>query len=859
MARAPLAAPGQLPCWGKRKDPGAGRGRWGEPRLGVSAQHPAGGPAAAQTIAQAEPPRPVHSSRAGAGPRPGSPASRGPFVAPEGRQEVGAVGGARRGPPPLPRPGSSSRSAPAVGTGRGEEGGATGAPPGTRPRRPPRAPGADPPSQPGGGVPGGPGLDAPAGWGSRGPSPPAPGSGTRSPGTCSPPNQRPPPSAGRGRPLPQLRGFERKQSGGAGSVAEPGLRTPPAGPGPTREGGRVGSPSPPAARTRGRGRTPRRAPRTRPRGGAPSPRPSQRRGSGGSGGAQAGRPPLVPSPSCRWGCRGAPGRGGPAWIAGLAFLPGGTGGRGGGEPRAARGPGGDAGREGVPAPHRARTPSPDPAAAPRRAHPRKAARGGWRSGPSRGQLSPPLSRPHPEIPARRARGGPGPSPGTKRRPPRPAAPAPLTNPVRSGPWAPPAPAPPPPALGPGSALRPGLGLPAPPLRLCLRGLRRSPPPPLTSGGDGGVERGRGGTHRPAQEGLRPAATRRPGLGSRGLRHGAGRRGGERSRASPRGPRTHPVFPKCPPKAFRGPGGCAWGRKGGRGLPKLGLRGRERASHLGVQRSGDARWGNRGFSSRNQSGWNGPRPPGRPPAKSPEPARPFVVAVQGRAGRPSGRTTPTAGGDSRSPRRLDNKWPSPDVQAQGAEGNRAPAPPASAHSLSEKPLVAPAPWAVLEWPVSCQAGPQSRAGCASSSGQALELGPGVPAEKPVAPHPDLTPSHGAPHSVLTPHLSQRQPSAGRPAQGADWGPLITLQVAEDGAHVPTLISGSEAELTPLRPRGASAKGAGGAARDRNQNSPSGCLCSVRTRLGVFHLSLSSGPEAEAFCGDPALSSVHLGAE
>lgn len=37
-----------------------------------------------------------------------------------------------------------------------------------------------------------------------------------------------------GSPLPQLRGFECKQSSGAGSVAKPGLRTPPVGPEPLR-------------------------------------------------------------------------------------------------------------------------------------------------------------------------------------------------------------------------------------------------------------------------------------------------------------------------------------------------------------------------------------------------------------------------------------------------------------------------------------------------------------------------------------------------------------------------------------------------------------------------------------------------
>lgn len=37
-----------------------------------------------------------------------------------------------------------------------------------------------------------------------------------------------------GSPIPQLRGFECKQSSGAGSVAKPGLRTPPVGPEPLR-------------------------------------------------------------------------------------------------------------------------------------------------------------------------------------------------------------------------------------------------------------------------------------------------------------------------------------------------------------------------------------------------------------------------------------------------------------------------------------------------------------------------------------------------------------------------------------------------------------------------------------------------
>lgn len=48
-----------------------------------------------------------------------------------------------------------------------------------------------------------------------------------------------------GFPLPQLRGFECKQSGSSGSVAKPGLRSPPVGPEPQRgKGGGLGLPSP---------------------------------------------------------------------------------------------------------------------------------------------------------------------------------------------------------------------------------------------------------------------------------------------------------------------------------------------------------------------------------------------------------------------------------------------------------------------------------------------------------------------------------------------------------------------------------------------------------------------------------------
>ena len=119
------------------------------------------------------------------------------------------------------------------------------------------------------------------------------------------PSRVPPPPDS---PLPQLRGFEGKQSGGAGSVAEPGLRTPPVGPVTQRGKGGGGqemrSPTPPSPNTPpalprpltpGPGRTPRRAPRLCRHSSSPE-QPRRWRCVEGCG-LPAARPPPLSTPS----------------------------------------------------------------------------------------------------------------------------------------------------------------------------------------------------------------------------------------------------------------------------------------------------------------------------------------------------------------------------------------------------------------------------------------------------------------------------------------------------------------------------------------------------------------------------------
>lgn len=169
---------------------------------------------------------------------------------------------------------------------------------------------------------------------------------------------------------------------------------------------------------------------------------------------------------------------------------------------------------------------------------------------------------------------------------------------------------------------PGLGLPAPPRRAPALSPALPPlsaPSPLTSGG-GGVERrpGAGREGRP-RRGLRPAATRRPpssppaGSDPRPSPRPAARRlgaavcatapgggAGEGLRALPWGDRTHPFFPKCPPRPAAG-----WAAGLGNGaeeLPTLQFLEPTRANHLGASIRGRGAGGNRGsFFGADQSG------------------------------------------------------------------------------------------------------------------------------------------------------------------------------------------------------------------------------------------------------------------
>lgn len=115
-------------------------------------------------------------------------------------------------------------------------------------------------------------------------------------GPGAPPNKGSLPGPGRGSPrlgppLPQLRGFERKQSGGAGSVAEPGRRTPPVGLGTGRGlgGGTRGRPADEFAPA-----LPLTHPQTSLCPGSPLGSHPAARSQGRAGSA---RPPLTPHPS----------------------------------------------------------------------------------------------------------------------------------------------------------------------------------------------------------------------------------------------------------------------------------------------------------------------------------------------------------------------------------------------------------------------------------------------------------------------------------------------------------------------------------------------------------------------------------
>lgn len=181
----------------------------------------------------------------------------------------------------------------------------------------------------------------------------------------------------------------------------------------------------------------------------------------------------------------------------------------------------------------------------------------------------------------------------------------------------------PPPLGPGSAPRPWARAPratapgAGSFSSAAAALRPLPPDVRRGGG---VERrpGAGREGRP-RRGLRPAATRRPpssppaGSDPRPSPRPAARRlgaavcatapgggAGEGLRALPWGDRTHPFFPKCPPRPAAG-----WAAGLGNGaeeLPTLQFLEPTRANHLGASIRGRGAGGNRGsFFGADQSG------------------------------------------------------------------------------------------------------------------------------------------------------------------------------------------------------------------------------------------------------------------
>lgn len=197
-------------------------------------------------------------------------------------------------------------------------------------------------------------------------SPPMPGAETKKLGLCSPQNKGSPPRPRPGSPpappdspLPQLRGFEGKQSGGAGSVAEPGLRTPPVGPVTQRgKGGGGGAgdaftttpvpqhtPSPPSAPYPRPGPDPAARSKALP----PQLLPGAASEVGVCRGVRApgGAPPTLAHPERRAG-DGAPAaaglalqpgterRGSGAWLSRTARLPSGAGARPGGRGREIR-------------------------------------------------------------------------------------------------------------------------------------------------------------------------------------------------------------------------------------------------------------------------------------------------------------------------------------------------------------------------------------------------------------------------------------------------------------------------------------------------------------------------------------------